>query len=613
MFRKSGPQSRQYWLDLEDQQIDAELLVIEHLLDNPFDHQNNQLNLVKSLRDNPSQNLGTIEFNFFREILAEENCAHIEHLYSLKELHKESNELYKKELEKLFNKLEGKRSTKEQPLVERHKKLAERQLTVRELQANHEQSLSLDDCLKQIDSDLLELENSEHLLNEYEEAAASQGFHKLKKIRKKRKAYLKALNFLDEPVEEKPHLSPTKKILTVFSAIFDTAKKIIDSADDIWYGIQRAVNNPIIKAIGPILSGAISLIVLPYEALVSAGKMFGTFWNNKIDKQRRVVKMITHSVGAVLAFGGSVMAALILLQGAGIQIASFVSTVFPNVLSIVLLTVYAFRLIDSIDNYRFRSKQLAATETNLAICNAAANLLKKDPANLSENEKNLMDQYTALANKCGLDPADPGTYAILKERFTLAAEFHQQKLRNAKQKIILNSIEVFAMTIVVIGTILGAAAFVGATSAATFGIAPTVIVAVGVAIGLGLKLYEANHKYHLVDKAINLCKRLYHKAMGTKTEPERPHSTPTPKPSMWSRMLKTLGAATNATCQEVPKVTQTMLATQPFAVPDILFPSQPSSTAAHSAGLFGSSNRSSVRQSRAAKTEPSSSPSPSRY
>ncbi len=527
MLRKNDPHSREYWSKLESKQIKAELDVIDQLLDNPFEPK------------------------------------------------RKSGEIYQENLTRYNN---------------RAKALKKRQQEL----AHTQEAITYKDRLAAITAELSELDNTEDYIEEYGATIVSQQFIRLKDIRSERKKYLTLLKtqlthfkneVAKETAEENSRPSAGKKFLAIFSTVFDVCKKIIDSVDDIWFGLQRAVKNPIITAIAPFLVGIISILIQPYEAIVSLTKAVGAFWNTKIDKQRRLVKMSTNLIGAALAIGGSALAVLILLQGAGIPIASFVSTVFPNVLPMILLGVYTLRLIDAVDNYRLRKKNFNKAAHEFAICNSVTDLFQKNPLEFTEQDHLTISAYAELAAQYGLQPDDLETHAILLERTSLAYNHHEQKQKDAKRKIILNSIEIIAMAIVVAGTIMGAAAIIGGTGVATFGVAPTVLLAVGVAIGLGVKLYEANEKYHLVDKGINLSKRICNNLFGTTFITTKPELVKTSKPapaapklSMWARMQKRFGGTVDVICVGAPQVARAMTATQPIATPSFSTGCAPNST-----------------------------------
>lgn len=262
-----------------------------------------------------------------------------------------------------------------------------------------------------------------------------------------------------------------KKAFKLFINISRVAKKAIDLVDDIWLAVSKNLNPQVIINIGALLIGGVGFIIFMLEGYEAAARI-RKLWSDKTkEKGERFfkTKLGTAIAALVCVVAGIAISIAIIATKFGAAVAD-ATTVLPNMMPVLLAIIVATNFVRKAYVYYHLRQDLAHARAKYDLAKLTMQMASKrfedDP-----NEENYLTFKQAIESLSQFDLA----YSKAKRTHAIA-----------RRKLIFNAIEMAAIMIAVIGTVLGMVA----ASAASFGVAPAVILYTGIMIGLLVKVFE---------------------------------------------------------------------------------------------------------------------------
>lgn len=293
------------------------------------------------------------------------------------------------------------------------------------------------------------------------------------------------------------------------SSLFDVLKKIIDLSDDAWNAMKSVLPGNVAEQVGPFLVGAVGIIVHFREGLEGLKQFREAYRNKEIGqpKTRLLISFLT-----IMFAGTGVGLGTSLIAGAAGAVVSGI-VLFPILICGFLTGIYSVALWRR--SYILYCAQVAEIEAEHQYKNIEKNcnhlelllkshefklhqydkeiepiLLKKQHhEDLSKDEYNIFNKYNEIKQTINSYQSE---YIVAKNRMKeqqKKCEFLSEKRLQAEREVAFGAIEVTGSVLVLIGTVLGTAALIGA-SIASMGMFPFGIIVTGVALGLVSKFIE---------------------------------------------------------------------------------------------------------------------------
>lgn len=283
-----------------------------------------------------------------------------------------------------------------------------------------------------------------------------------------------------------------RKIAPGARGVFEVGKKVIDMLDDILNAIKRSL--PFADNVVQVVIGAVSGLVHMIESIKAWFKFFSTLKKSPDQKIGFKTRLVTEFIKGTIGLAGIGVGAALIAGSLGAAVLGI--GFMPAILPIMLFGIYSLSLYNR--SYIFHQTKLKLADAEKAVENEYGNLLAKQENKnkiIKEIAKlQLMDSHpNQLAIKFKeLDDAskDVNDSTIKLSDLNAKRDELSSKCLTAERKVAYASIEVATSIVVIVGTILGVAAIMGAATVATFGILPTAIILTGVAIAAGVKLFE---------------------------------------------------------------------------------------------------------------------------
>lgn len=348
------------------------------------------------------------------------------------------------------------------------------------------------------------------------------------------KAYVKEREKLQKPVfvplETKVH-----RATGIIASIFNVGKKLIDFLEDGWYQLQKVFSKKVIDTVGPLLTGAVGVLISIGEAYYSI-KQIVLAAKGKIKKHRKLQLgvAIASLTLAIAALGSSAGYGLLIF---GIKVAAQATLdTLPFFMTFFLGCIYTINLGKNIYLYLQAKSKLK---------------LKRDMyfKNLKEYEPELLKIYRELKALQSLrlkHANDPKRLQVIIMR-ELAChnclaqiqgqlKVYEQSYQKAKNKsfelrrdMVFNVIEVVATALIAMSIVFSLKALL-ILSVPTLGAAPLLALGVlGMTLGSGSKIFEMiDEKLHLalskkIGKFFNAIGQAIHNSFtGNKAKPAAP-------------------------------------------------------------------------------------------
>jgi len=278
-----------------------------------------------------------------------------------------------------------------------------------------------------------------------------------------------------------------KLVFQKILSLLDIAVKVFDIMDDLWTAFSRI--NESLMAFTPIVTGVFSFIANSFFAVTATLKIRKA-WEN-LEKLNRIGKITTNSIILGIA-----------LAGVGLSVAYFVSKfvivagapLMPAILSSLMTTIFILQYNQlTKDKYTIRTRLCEVNKRILEI-NDELEKINTKIKNLSEAlaYPDSVDQYTA--NKTNLSKIEKlklRQQTLIEEKTNLVEQHneYEKKIRSLNRRMFFKGIEIFASVLVTLGVVFGTSSLI-AGSVVSFGAAPLTILFLGVALGIGLKIFE---------------------------------------------------------------------------------------------------------------------------
>lgn len=256
---------------------------------------------------------------------------------------------------------------------------------------------------------------------------------------------------------------------------FRVAKKAIDLVDDIWIAASKKLNPVVIANIGAILLGGIGFIIFSLEGYEAAQRMRKLWKSRAQESGERFFKT---------KLGAAVVAMVCVIAGIGISLAIIATkfgavvadatTVLPNLMPILLAVIVAANTFRKGYVYFQLRRDLDIARKNFEEAQLVMKLAHT-------GFKNCPTLHNAESYKNAVTDLSKQDEIYIKVKRDHAV---------ARRKLIFAVLESIAITIAVVGTVLGMVA----ASAASFGAAPMALLYAGIVLGLLIKLFEVVDK-----------------------------------------------------------------------------------------------------------------------
>jgi hypothetical protein len=246
---------------------------------------------------------------------------------------------------------------------------------------------------------------------------------------------------------------------------FDISKKTIDIIDDVWCVMRSIIPMIWYSLIGQFLTGGVGSLIHSVEAYQGFKEALAAFNNKKLAqrKTRGAAGLITFALGCTGA--GLSISLIASAFGASVSGAMTIPVLIPT----LLISIYVTALIKRSYIFSQYHKLENLTEKRL---------LALEKTTVSTVEE-LMKHHTQIE--------------MLKESYN---HYREERLR-AERNMAFSAFEVFASVFILIGTIMSISTFIAAATMASFGLAPLILLVIGVALGLSCKIFEyADEKHH---------------------------------------------------------------------------------------------------------------------
>lgn len=239
--------------------------------------------------------------------------------------------------------------------------------------------------------------------------------------------------------------------------LFNIGKKFIDVLDDLWSAIRPYLPTDMIQSMTPFVMGGIGFITHLGEGIQAAQKAQRAYRNKAIGQRYTrlgsatlIMLFAAAGMGVALSLGAAIL---------GAAVSGTLISTGPVIIPALLAVIYGLSLWRKF--YIFRQ----AREKE-AWC-------RRDYLNLYDNKHDTFGEQAERHKK------------RMRKRYE---ESRLYRLR-AERKVAFNIVEVLASSMIVVSTILGTAAIVGA-SVGTFGALPMTLLVGGVILGAGCKLLD---------------------------------------------------------------------------------------------------------------------------
>lgn len=327
-------------------------------------------------------------------------------------------------------------------------------------------------------------------------------------------------------IKQQAHIEPIvddsakEEIVTqsTLAATFNIGKKLIDVVDDVWSAMKSLLSEETIELVGSYLIGSIGAVIHAKEGYEGIKEFNEAYHNEKIGQRKTRLIASTLTImfaGAGIGLGGSLIAV-----GIGASLAG--AALFPALICGLLTTIYFVGLLKrsyilnqaieaeqnakrDLDEYlqnEYPQDQARSNELTLEIHSLEARkkhyednginqiLCKREnQEHLSFEEYQSLTSYSHISRQLAAKQTEYATLTNKKERLEQCYRRQQSERLVAEREVAFATLEVAASALVLIGTILGTAALIGA-SIASFGIAPLAIIVTGVVIGVVSKFLE---------------------------------------------------------------------------------------------------------------------------
>lgn len=377
---------------------------------------------------------------------------------------------------------------------------------------NHE---ILDHIESELNTFNINLDNEE-LLTELSIYSASPRVRFL--LEKRRYFQIKQQGHVEPIADDLAEEEKLKSAQGALAATFDIGKKLIDVVDDVWSAMKNLLSAETIELVGSYLIGSIGAIVHAKEGYEGI-KEFNEAYHNENIGQRKT-RLIASTLTIMLAGTGIGLGGSLIAVGIGVSVAG--AALFPALICGFLTTIYFVGLLkrsyilnqaieaeakakQELDEYlqnEYPQDQARLNQLTLEIHSLEAKKQRYEDNGINqilckrENQEHLsFEEYQSLTSYSHISRqlAEKQTgYATLtnkKERLEQCYRRQQSERLVAEREVAFATLEVAASALVLIGTILGTAALIGA-SIASFGIAPLAIIVTGVVIGVVSKFLE---------------------------------------------------------------------------------------------------------------------------
>jgi hypothetical protein len=297
----------------------------------------------------------------------------------------------------------------------------------------------------------------------------------------------------------KAQLLPPEEKESVWQTLFQVGKKLTDMTDDVWSTLRGAISQNTIDLVSPILVGITGFILLAVEGCLGGRDAYQAYKNEKIGQRK--TRIASGATIFMLGGGGVGLSVAYLASAAGGVVLG--SAFFPVVITAVLVGIYGLALWKRA--YVFSCAKEDEAKAKQEYENSANTVKKlKESIVFKKHYKLSVTNISNLLFSTGLN----GTTAVkLQAEINLLEEqlghlqvemlgkeqayLQAQTARlNAERELAFSIMEVFASTLVLVGTILTATAIFSAVFIASFGAVPLAILIAGVATGFLSKVFE---------------------------------------------------------------------------------------------------------------------------
>ncbi len=293
------------------------------------------------------------------------------------------------------------------------------------------------------------------------------------------------------------------------TALFDVFKKIIDLSDDAWNAMKSILPQNVAEQVGPFLIGAVGIIVHFREGYEGLKQFREVFHNKEISQSK--TRLLASFLTVMLAGTGVGLSVSLIAGAAGAAVSGIV--LFPFLICGFLTGIYSVALwrrsytlncaqdaeIEAEQQYKNVEKKFNQLELRIKRLELLLNqydkkiepiLLKQQHGeDLSKDEYDIFNKYKEM--KQTINSYEPEYIAVknrMKEQQKQCEYLCENRLK-AEREVAFGTLEVTGSALVLIGTVLGTAALIGA-SIASMGMLPFGLLVTGVALGLVCKFIE---------------------------------------------------------------------------------------------------------------------------
>ncbi len=249
---------------------------------------------------------------------------------------------------------------------------------------------------------------------------------------------------------------------------FDIFKKIADSLDDIWQMIAAALNNPLLRdMVSSFLQGTVGIIIFIAEAYQGIKEAHYAVIANKSILNQRYTRIFTGLLVCALGITGAGLSTAFLASAFGAAISGL--PLLPILLPIFLASIYIVKLGKTSYVLDQTRKKEMEDQTNLLHAKHVLERLSMKENPTEEDDRVFFEYQETL---------------LLQQQKYL---FARSERLNAERQVAFKAIEVSTTMIVLTGVFMALAV---ASGIASFGIAPTIIIASGVLLAFSAQIFD---------------------------------------------------------------------------------------------------------------------------
>lgn len=314
-----------------------------------------------------------------------------------------------------------------------------------------------------------------------------------------------------------------------YRGIFDIAKKIVDSLDDIWALLRSFISPELFSIIGFTITAGVGAIIHMAEAYQGGKEAYRAVTADKNKLGQRKTRFTIGASVLVTALVGLGLSIALFIGSVGVTVAGM--AIWPVLIPSLLGVIYGLGLIKR----SYVLHQAKAHEKNMYKLYEETLLAFNDACRINPKGKRNEETDRAVMN----------CYEQLKLRIQDFDSARIERIK-AERHVAFNTLEVTASLIVLAGTILSVLAI---TSAFTFGAAPFILIIVGMLLGFAVKTadyHDEKHEFAITrqyrcnitntwEKLTKSFNRHAYDASATKTSPK---TSPTPAASQNEKTLK---------------------------------------------------------------------------